>query len=473
MMFTAPSFLFLFLPLMLSIYVLVPQFYRRYVILLANLIFYVIACWSTPITIAIAFFSAALTYSFGYAIAVTHRRSTLFVAVALHLSAFLAYRFIYTYTAEIASPYFPLGASFYLLASLSYLFDIYRNDAPHAKNIGDLLSYMLFFPTLIVGPIIRYKDFDGMMARITLSVGHFSEGIKLYIAGFLKRISIAAVLNFMLDQMLDIYGGKLSIGLALIGLCMNFVQLWFSLSGYSDMARGIMYMLGIPHANDFPLPNSLHGGTDYLRRFFISLNRWIEDYLVYPILRQNLLSARTRRILAACVLSVVPALWIKTEWYMLLPVFPVLIYRILRILREPHRRANPSRIPRFVRRFGGIASSILIFLLFWLFVSLDRPMDALIYGKELLQNALEPIPYGMYAVFSHMRYLIVGAVGLAFLLPLHTRADAFFGKIPRAVSALIRGISLVIVMACFCFSIIHFLPQFPNAAVNAFERIVL
>lgn len=471
MLYTAPSFLFLFLPLVLAVYALMPQPSRRYAIVLFNFAFYALACWNEPISLVLALLTAAFTYSAGFVIAVTHQRRTLLAAVVINCIAFLTYRLFYSYSLSLGSPYYPLGASFYLLASLSYLIDIYRNDAPHAKNFADLFLYMFFFPTLVVGPVIKYKEFNGMIERISFSLENFSEGVKLYIAGFLKRISIAAVLSSILSQTLEVCAGKMSILLAVFCLVFICAQVYFTFSGYSDMARGMMYMLGIPHAPDILSPFAATSPADYLRRFFVSMSRWIEDYLVYPILRTRRIPARTRCFLTPVIYCVVPSLWFKTRWYMLLPVLPVLLCFLPFMLRGPRRRL--PRMPIRLRRLIGRVSGLLLFVLFWFFAALGSFSEVWTYLGQILQNGFSAPPYSMITVLSSLRYLAVGILGLLSLRLLGGAAEPRLQKLPRLVSISVRTLALVLVMVCFSFSILHFLPQYPQYAVMAYEYIVL
>ncbi len=468
MLFTAPSFLFLFLPAVLAIYALIPQLYRRYAILLFNLAFYVIAAWHQPDSILLGVLTAAFTYSAGFVIAVTHRRSTLLAAIAVDLAAFIIYRVSYDYTAD---SFYPLGASIYLLASISYLIDIYRNDAPHAKNIADLLVYMFFFPTMIVGPIIRYKEFGAMLEKIDFSLTNVAEGIKLYLAGFFKFISISAVLAYMLQTIAQTDGAAFSLPVFLLTVILTAIQAFFALIGYSDMARGLMYMLGIPHPTDFQLTTLVRSPAEFPRRFFASLNRWIEDYLVYPILRLSFFSGRTRRLLAVCVICLVPALWIKSRLYLLLPLLPLLLWRCLSILHETGRRHEP--IPR--RRIVGRMAYMVILLVsaagFWYAVSLTGPEDGLVTLRRLLDEPSMSIPYAMYGVFSQLGYLAVGAFGLLCFIPLSPTVEQYLQRLPRPVGIMIRAAALIGVMGCFAFSILYFLPQFPQYATDAFAHV--
>ncbi|MBQ3126962.1 MAG: hypothetical protein IJC15_07815 [Clostridia bacterium] len=466
MLFTAPSFLFLFLPAMMAIYALIPQHYRRYAILLFNLAYYVIAVWHQPESLLLALLTAAFTYSAGFVIAVTHRRSTLLAAIAVDLAAFVIYRI--AADLPLISRY-PLGASIYLLASISYLIDIYRNDAPHAKNIADLLIYMFFFPTLMVGPVLRYKDFGTMLDQIEFSLSNMAEGIKLYLAGFFQYVSVASVLAYMLEKP-EAAACADSFPVLVLLMLMTAAQIWFALSGYSNMARGLMYMLGIPHPADFSLFRLVRSPIEATHRIFASLNRWVEDYLVYPILRLSFLSPRLRRLLSACVICFVPALWLRSRLFILLPLLPILLWRCLLILRDSgHRREIGDRW----RAVGRVFYLVLFFLLSILALFLaaaGSPADGFGYFRAAFDSADMSIPYGIYAVLAQSAYLVVGIAGFLFLLLLTPAAEQKIARLPRPIGIILRSAALIAVMGCFIFTILHVLPQFPQYASSVFAH---
>lgn len=455
MLFTAPSFLFLFLPAMMAIYALIPQNYRRYAILLFNLAYYVIAAWHQPESLLLALLTAAFTYSAGFVIAVTHRRSTLLAAIAVDLAAFVIYRL--TTDLPLISRY-PFGASIYLLASISYLIDIYRNDAPHAKNIADLLLYMFFFPALMVGPVLRYKDFGSMLDRIEFSLANVAEGIKLYVAGFLKYVAVASVLAYMLGKP-EVSASGLPVLLLL--MLMTAAQIWFALSGYSDMARGLMYMLGIPHPADFRLA---HSPAEAPHRMFASLNRWVEDYLVYPILRLSFLSPRVRRLLSAGVICLIPALWLRSRLFVLWPLLPILFWRCLLILRDSGHRRELSGRRLTVGRMVYSAIFLFFSVIFLFLTAMESPEHSVMLLRSAIRAADMTVPYAIYAVLSQSTYMLVGILGLLALLLLSPAAEERIVHLPRPVGILIRSAALIAVMGCFCFSILHILPQFPQYA---------
>lgn len=470
MLFTAPSFLFLFLPLALSIYILVPQHTRRYALLLFNLLFYCICTANAPITMLLALLTATFTYSAGYIIAVTHRRGTLWAAVVIHIGIFFIYRFFYIYSNAIGAPYYPFASSIYFLASLSYLIDIYRNDAPHAKNFADLLTYMFFFPVMIVGPIIRYKHFTDMLANAEISLSNFFAGVKRFISGFLKRIAIAAVLAHALGKIYAAADASFSLPVALFCLLLLGGQVYFTLSGYSDMACGMMYMLGMPHKADFHTPFSAKAHSQYYSRFFASLNAWFNDYLVKPILHMNQIPGRMRRLAADTAYCAASVLWLKTRWYMLIGILPMLL---LRFVRFGAARRLTKRLPLLLRRVLGIGIAAMGFLLLWVLIAIPTPSDvAEIFSKLTLTGAAVQLGT-LYPEISYLNYLLIGAVGLLCMIPLSPWGEQRLSRAPRWISNITFALALAGMLAAFAFAIVQLLPKYPQYAVVAFRYLVL
>ena len=465
MLFAAPSFLFLFLPLTLAIYALVPPKFRRYALLAFNLIFYIFVCRNAPISILLAFLTAAFTYSAGFAVAVTHQRKTVLLSALVLGVAFLIYRLFHHTSLLAGSPYYPLGASFYLLSALSYLVDIYRNDAPHAKNFADLLLYMFFFPTIIVGPIIKYKDFGVLLEGEMLSLERFSVGVKCYISGFLKRLSVSAVLGYALEQLLAAAGDRFGIWIALLAFALMCGYLLFAIGGYYDMACGLMLMFGIGPPR-YPSAEKIR-----IVCIWTSFRAWMTDYLVHPILRKRQIPRVLRYALAGLVVCCFPLLWLKTRWY-LLPIGAIIIIGgglYLLMLRQ-NLRHNP-RLNRVVRILGRVVLCLFM-ILFIALLPFERAGDIAEFWQMLLQEGWTLPTQTVLLGLSVLKYLPIGLIGLGCLFFLREGCTEKEKRIPIALGGLLRGCAFLLVMCSFAFSILHLMPQFPECAVNALPYLV-
>ena len=460
MLFVSPSFLFLFLPAALGTYAILPPKARRYGLLIINLFFYFFLCWNEPMSFILALITAAFTYSAGFLIAVTHRRRTLLFSVVVLAIAFFTYRIFQHYALLLDDPYYPMGSSLYLLASISYLFDIYRSDAPHAKNIADLLLYMLFFPTVIVGPIIKYKDFGGMLEKIDFSLENFGRGIGRFVSGFLKRVAISAVLGYALDRFTA--DQAFGIWAALICALLLVGEILFAIAGYYDMACGLMLMFGIrPSAAD-----GIRGMA--VRRLSRSFYSWCKDYMLHPILRLRHLPRGLRYSAAAAVLCFSSVVWLKTRWYLLPLAIPPLFGRLMLCL--PGRREGRSLWSRaWIRGFSRLPVCVML-VVFFIFLPIERSADIAAMFASLKTGGVSLLPGTAFLGLSALKYLPIGVIGLLCLHPLHRES----GETSFRRGAVFLQVPLMLVgMACFVLAIIHLLPQFPDCVAVAFPYLVL
>lgn len=462
MLFVSPSFLFLFLPIALGVYAILPPKSRRYGLLAINLLFYFFLCWNEPISFMLALVTAAFTYSAGFLIAVTHRRKTLFFSAVVLAIAFFTYRLFQHYALLLNDPYYPLGSSIYLLAAISYLFDIYRSDAPHAKNIADLLLYMLFFPTIVVGPMIKYKDFGVMLERIDFSLENFGRGIGRFVSGFLKRIALSAVLGYTLVRFAADVGQNFGIWAVLICALLVVGEILLAIAGYYDMGCGLMLMFGIrPPASD-----RIQGMA--VRRLSRSFYSWCKDYMLHPILRLRHLPRGLRYASAAAVLCFSSLIWFKTRWYLLPFAIPPLLGRLLLCL--PGRKNGRSLWSyTWIRGLSRLSVGLML-VIFFIFLPIERPADIVAMFASLKTVGTSLLPEIAFLGLSALKYLPIGIIGVLCLHPLCRDS----GQTSQGPNSVFLQVPLMLIgMACFVLAIIHLLPQFPDSVAAALPHLVL
>lgn len=298
MIFSTTLFLFLFLPLFLIGYYLLPFRWRSGWILLASYAFY--AWWRVDF-LALILGTTLLTYVMGRAIA-THlapnrRRAKLALTVGvvgnLGVLAYFKYfnfgieslnallRALGGNEVSLWQVILPIGISFYVFQAVSYLVDVYRKDAPPARNFLDLAAYIALFPQLVAGPILRYKTMAHQFSARTHSLAKFSEGSLRFMVGFCKKVliadSVAPIANAVFSQ------GAPTLAEAWLGVLAYSVQLYFDFSGYSDMAIGLGLMMGFRFTENFNHPYTARSITEFWRRWHISLSSWLRDYLYIPL----------------------------------------------------------------------------------------------------------------------------------------------------------------------------------------------
>lgn len=177
----------------------------------------------------------------------------------------------------------PLGISFYTFETISYIVDVYQGKLKAVRNLLDYALYIMFFPHLIAGPIVRPRDFLPQVER-TKRWDHerLYLGCKLFISGFFKKAILADQLAPVVDAVFAHPGeyGSASTWLAVLGYAM---QIYCDFSGYSEMGIGLAHLFGFKLGVNFNYPYFASGASDFWRRWHISLSSWLRDYLYVPL----------------------------------------------------------------------------------------------------------------------------------------------------------------------------------------------
>ncbi|WP_332500374.1 MBOAT family O-acyltransferase [Clostridium sp.] len=294
MVFSSLIFLFVFFPIILAGYYLIKDDYRNYFLLLASLIFY---AWGEPVYVLLMLFSILANYGFGLLVAGGRSKSISKFYVGLSLVFNLGLLGVFKYTGFIMSninslfgldiPYpslqLPLGISFFTFQALSYVIDVYRNDAKVQKNLFNLALYIALFPQLVAGPIVRYQSVADQMVSRSHTVEKFGEGVKRFMQGMGKKVLIANPLGSVADTVFVIPPDEISVATSWIAIIAYSLQIYFDFSGYSDMAIGLGKMFGFDFLENFNYPYISQSVSEFWRRWHISLGSWFREYVYIPL----------------------------------------------------------------------------------------------------------------------------------------------------------------------------------------------
>ncbi|TXC90952.1 MBOAT family protein [Metabacillus litoralis] len=294
MVFSNLVFLFLFLPIVLTVYFISPHRLRNSILLIASLFFY---AWGEPKYVALMLFSVFMNYLLGLLVevATSKRRKKLILSLAvignLVMLGFFKYmnflvanlNALFNLSIEMEPIPLPIGISFFTFQAMSYVIDVYRRDAPAQRNLLDLSLYIALFPQLIAGPIVRYNTVADQIKKRITSFSKFSEGVSRFILGLAKKVLIANPLGGVADEIFSMPAESLSTGTAWIGIIAYTLQIYFDFSGYSDMAIGLGKMFGFDFEENFNYPYISRSISEFWRRWHISLGTWFKDYLYIPL----------------------------------------------------------------------------------------------------------------------------------------------------------------------------------------------
>ena len=299
MLFSSLPFLVFFVPLFFGLYFLLKKRNARNILLLAfSLVFY---AWGEPVYIFLMIFSIICDYTFGFYISknlennnkkMAKRYLMGSVIVNLCLLGFFKYTDFFISNLKLIPAFsgleplglaLPLGISFYTFQTMSYTLDIYYGNAKLQKNITTFGAYVVAFPQLIAGPIVRYSTVAEELQNRKENLHDIAEGLRRFIAGLAKKIFIANSMASVADSILSSDPssvGALGMWLAIIAYTL---QIYYDFSGYSDMGIGLAKIMGFNYLENFNYPYIAQSVTDFWRRWHMSLSTFFRDYVYIPL----------------------------------------------------------------------------------------------------------------------------------------------------------------------------------------------
>ncbi len=301
MNFNTALFLFLFLPFFLIAYFIAQPRWRPVLGILASALFY---AWGSAVNLV--FIAALIVVNYALARQFTSRFSKWILPLGLLVNVgalaffklFLAYGyplflgldrfFPARLTSLLDSLTFPLGLSFISFQLISYLLDVHKGTVQPEKNFIAFAFYVMMFPKLLVGPIVRYRSVAEQLPSPTIDSDQIANGIRRFLKGFAKKILIADVLGITVDAVFGLPTFALTPAYAWMGLVGYALQIYFDFSGYTDMAIGLAMMMGFRFIENFDLPYLAQSIGDFWRRWHISLSTWFRDYVFFPLERKRI-----------------------------------------------------------------------------------------------------------------------------------------------------------------------------------------
>ncbi len=323
MLFSSMTFLFVFMPLVMAVYFLSKKEIRNYVLLIASIIFY---AWGEPRYLAIMIITILVNYA-GAILLDKHysSRQRLWI-VSLTIVLDLSFLFYFKYfnfvvdningvlatDFQLLDVIMPIGISFYTFQAMSYLIDVYRREVSAQKDVYKLALYIVLFPQLVAGPIVKYHDVCEQIDNRTIEFKNVIIGFKRFITGLAKKVLIANTLAEVVDKIFAQAPENLTTGVSWLGAVAYCLQLYYDFSGYSDMAIGLGLMFGFRFLENFNYPYISKSITEFWRRWHISLATWFKLYLYIPLGGNRKGAVRTYWNLFAVFL--VTGIWHGAAW---------------------------------------------------------------------------------------------------------------------------------------------------------------
>ncbi len=324
MVFSSPTFLFVFLPIILALYFVIKnKVYRNIILLIFSLLFY---AWGEPKYVLLMVISIVYNWAFAFAIEKSTNKSRakllMILAVIINIAAIGVFKYLDFGITNVNTLFglniippgiaLPIGISFYTFQALSYVIDVYRRDVSAQKNVLYVGMYITMFPQLIAGPIVRYKDIETEIINRKESVAEFCEGSKIFIIGFAKKCILANTMAIVANAAFSAPPQSLEAASAWFGVIAFTFQIYFDFSGYSDMAIGLGRMFGFHFKQNFNYPYISKSITDFWRRWHMSLSSFFRDYVYIPLGGNRV--SKPRFILNIFIVWFLTGLWHGASW---------------------------------------------------------------------------------------------------------------------------------------------------------------
>jgi alginate O-acetyltransferase complex protein AlgI len=393
MVFSSIVFLLYFFPIFLFTYYLADKKYKNIILLFFSIFFY---CWGAPkfvfVILCTTFFDFHLVKWMSVTNSTLYRRLFLLLSVLINLGLLLYFKYSNFFVENVnqfltifgsknihwTKILLPLGISFYTFQAITYVVDIYRGIQKPFEKFWDYQLYILLFPKLLAGPIVRYQDIAGQIIDRSENdnIDNKLIGFYRFVIGLSKKVLIANILGQQADAIFALDYSGLDTFTAWIGILTYTFQIYFDFSGYSDMAIGIGKMLGFKFPENFDNPYTSQSITEFWRRWHISLGNWLRIYLFTPLSLNFRNYGKTGLALSLLITFSICGLWHGASWsFILWGTY----YGLILILESLFLLKWYKKIKKFLRVF----ITFIIVVIGWVFFRANKISDALHYLKRM------------------------------------------------------------------------------------------
>lgn len=330
MVFSSITFLVYFLPVFLLAYHLTPNKFKNACILIFSIVFY---AWGGPKFIFVILGTTLLDFilvkNMHEAKSSRAKKQLLVISLLMNLGLLFYFKYSNFFIDNINAVLgtmgvkeiswlkiaLPIGISFYTFESVTYVVDVYRGVHKPLKNFWHYQTYILLFPKLIAGPIVRYHD---IADQITDRERNYTPDVKLsgfytFCIGLAKKVIIANTIGAQADDVFKLDPAQMDSAAAWVGALAYTFQIYFDFSGYSDMAIGLCKMMGFRLPENFNNPYLSSSITEFWRRWHMTLGSWMKNYLYIP-LGGNRVSSAAKLYRNLFIVFLLSGLWHGASW---------------------------------------------------------------------------------------------------------------------------------------------------------------
>ncbi len=402
MVFSSIVFILYFLPLFFTVYFLSPKKWRNIIIVLGSIFFY---SWGAPKFIFVILFTTLLDFfivrKMDSSDSIKVRKWLLIGSVGVNLGLLFYFKYSNFFIENIQSALalwgyertewvklaLPIGISFYTFETITYVVDVYRRVHKPLTVFTDYLLYIIFFPKLVAGPIVRYHD---MADQINDREKHETNenrllGFYRFTIGLAKKVLIANHMGFVADQIFALPHEDWTTPTAWIGILAYTFQIYFDFSGYSDMALGLARMMGFRLPENFDNPYIARSVTEFWRRWHISLGNWMRNYLYIP-LGGNRVDSKVRLYFNLWLVFLLSGFWHGASWNFL---FWGAYHGFFLVIERMFLGKYLERIPNVC----SVLYNFIVIAIGWVFFRIESFSDATYFISRLFSWNVKDVFY--------------------------------------------------------------------------------
>lgn len=426
MVFSSITFLLYFLPIFLLVYNLIDKKFKNYFILLASIVFY---AWGASDFIIILVLSTILDFYIVKALYESPKKKRkqllLFCSIFMNVGLLAYFKYANFFIDNVnqflgvinvsaigwTNVLLPIGISFYTFQTLTYSIDVYRGVHKPLEKLSNYLLYIMSFPQMIAGPIVRFNLIADEIIDRKETIDDKLQGFIRFCIGLGKKVLIANVVGEQADLIMNQPVENITFISSWIGILAYTFQIYFDFSGYSDMAIGLGKMMGFSFPENFNNPYTSKSITEFWRRWHMTLGQWMRDYLYIP-LGGNRVNSKTRLYFNLWFVFLVSGLWHGASWnFVIWGAFHGFFLILDKIF-----------LLQVLNKIGGFFSTILTFIIVvvgWVFFRLEKFDDAINYIKKMFSFSNE-------IAFENVSNEFISIAILAFIFSFVTASK--FGK---------------------------------------------
>ncbi len=467
MLFTAPAFMFVFLPFSLLFCVLFAKHRGKLCLGIVSMVYYVLLYAESPLNLCWLLLWVLYAYFAGRMVRLGKKR---IINIFLGSVPLIWLVFMRALALSDGAFSYPLGLTFPTLCVAAYVWDIANGDGK-CLYIRDVWLYVTFFPLMLIGPFLTSSEFVSLTDEdnMSITVERCSSGLSLFAVGFIKRIAIGATLVDGYEKILSYSWESPNLIIILLLLILIYFGVFFSVSGYYDMAVGVCRMYGINVPIQYANPFTVATLNEYSKALLANMRKWTDRYIVRPIAQGS--ERRLMRVMSIVAPCACTLLILRTDAVAMLLVLPLSLFALISAatrLDKSHGGGRP-----WLRIIMGIIT-VLTVGAFWALLTVER--DSVLLLDYISKISIVGGEYQTDMVlisFSMLKYATLILMGLLLLLPQTRRLRKIYDRMGERAAAVVDYASLALLAGMFLFAVMFFLPQYSFYNNSLFKYILI